>query len=105
MFIDPKLEQIEASNIPGVDMIEINTASYAEGDTQDIARIQSATERAENLGLTVAAGHGLTHLNLPLLCQEVPNIVEYNIGHSIVARAVFVGWEVAIRDILDIIER
>ncbi len=105
LFVDPKLEQIEASNIPGVDMIEINTASYAEGDTQDIARIQSATERAENLGLTVAAGHGLTHLNLPLLCQEVPNIVEYNIGHSIVARAVFVGWEVAIRDILDIIER
>lgn len=105
LFIDPILEQVEASNIPGVDMIEINTASYAEGDTQDITRIQTATERSESLGLTVAAGHGLTHLNLPLLCQEVPNIVEYNIGHSIVARAVFVGWESAVRDILDIIER
>ncbi len=104
LFIDPQVEQVEASNIPGVDMIEINTASYAEGDTQDIARIQNAAERAEQLGLTVAAGHGLTHLNLPLLCQEVPKIVEYNIGHSIVARAVFVGWETAVRDILNIIE-
>lgn len=105
LFIDPDLEQIKASNIEGVDMIEINTAKYAEGDSEDIARIKSAAVCAQNLGLTVAAGHGLTHHNLDFLVSAVPEIIEYNIGHSIVSRSVFVGWEVAIRDILQIIER
>ena len=105
LFVDPDLEQIEASNIPGVDMIEINTAKYAEGDIEDIERIQKATQLAQSLGLTVAAGHGLTHHNLGLLVREVPDIVEYNIGHSIVSRSIFVGWEKAILDILAIIKQ
>jgi len=105
LFVDPDLEQIEASNIPGVDMIEINTAKYAEGDIEDIERIQKATQLAQSLGLTVAAGHGLTHHNLGLLVREVPDIVEYNIGHSIVSRSIFVGWEKAILDILAIINQ
>jgi len=105
LFVDPDLEQIEASSIPGVDMIEINTAKYAEGDIEDIERIQKATQLAQSLGLTVAAGHGLTHHNLGLLVREVPDIVEYNIGHSIVSRSIFVGWEKAILDILAIINQ
>ena len=104
LFIDPVLEQVDASAIEGVDMIEINTAKYAEGDMEDIGRIRKAAQHAEQLGLTVAAGHGLTHHNLGLLVREVPEIIEYNIGHSIVARSIFVGWEVAIRDILSIIK-
>ncbi len=105
LFVDPDLKQIEASNIEGVDMIEINTAKYAEGDTEDIIRIKNAALCAQSLGLTVAAGHGLTHHNLDYLVRAVPEIIEYNIGHSIVSRSVFVGWEVAIRDLLQIIER
>jgi len=105
LFVDPDLEQIAASNIPGVDMIEINTAKYAEGDIEDIERIRQSTQLAQSFGLTVAAGHGLTHHNLGLLVREVPDIVEYNIGHSIVSRSVFVGWEKAILDILTIINQ
>ncbi len=103
LFVDPVPEQIQASNLEGTDMIEINTAQYADGDTSDLQRISTAAKLAESLGLIVAAGHGLTHHNLAALVQEVPEIIEYNIGHSIVSRAVFVGWETAIRDILDII--
>lgn len=103
-FIDPDIAQIRASKIEGVDMIEINTAKYAEGDLQDLSRIKQAAQMAESVGLEVAAGHGLTHLNLGKLVQHVPEIVEYNIGHSIVSRAVFVGWEAAIKDILSIIK-
>jgi pyridoxine 5-phosphate synthase len=104
LFVDPVPEQIQASNLEGIDMIEINTAQYADGDTSDLQRISTAAKLAESLGLIVAAGHGLTHHNLAALVQEVPEIIEYNIGHSIVSRAVFVGWETAIRDILDIIK-
>ena len=85
LFVDPDPSQIEASAIEGVDMVEINTAKYAEGDLLDIERIRTAAQIAESLGLTVAAGHGLTHHNLGLLVREVPEIVEYNIGHSIVS--------------------
>ena len=105
LFVDPDPLQVEASAIEGVDMLEINTAKYAEGDFADIERIRAAAQLAEELGLTVAAGHGLTHHNLGLLVREVPEIVEYNIGHSIVSRSVFVGWEIAIRDILAIIDK
>lgn len=103
LFIDPDIEQVLASAMDGVDMIEINTAKYAEGDDYDIFRIKEAAQKALSLGLAVAAGHGLTHHNLSKLVAEVPEIEEYNIGHSIVSRSIFVGWERAIRDILDII--
>ncbi len=103
LFIDPAQDQVEASKIEGVDMIEINTAIYAEGDLEDIHRIRKAAQLAEQLELEVAAGHGLTHHNLPLLVSEVPEIIEYNIGHSIIGRAIFIGLDQAIRDIVEII--
>ena len=102
LFIDPIEEQIRASKIFGVDMIEINTAKYAENDPEDIHRIKKSAQLAQQLGLVVAAGHGLTHHNLPLLVEQVPEIIEYNIGHSIVSQAIFVGWEKAVQDILRI---
>ena len=84
-------------------MIEINTARYCEGHTGELERITSAAKLAREKGFEVAAGHGLTHHNLPILVSEVPEIVEYNIGHSIVGRAIFVGLDQAVRDILAII--
>jgi len=105
LFIDPEEAQVSASCMPGVDMIELNTARYAEHDPSDLARLKRASLQAQELGLEVAAGHGLTHHNLPSLVSAVPEIIEYNIGHSIVGRAVFVGLDRAIRDLLEIIRR
>ena len=105
LFIDPEDAQVRASCLPGVDMIELNTSRYAEGDPADLARLRSASMLAEELNLELAAGHGLTHHNLPALVQYIPEIVEYNIGHSIIGRAVFIGLDPAVRDLLEIIRR
>ena len=58
---------------------------------------------AQKLGFEVAAGHGLTHHNLPPLVSAVPEIIEYNIGHSIIARSIFVGLDRAVQDIVALI--
>lgn len=103
LFIDPDPAQVAASALPGVDMIELNTARYAEGDPGDLRRLSAAAKAAAGLGLELAAGHGLTHHNLPDLVNAVPEIVEYNIGHSIIGRAVFVGLDRAVRDLIEMI--
>ena len=104
LFIDPDDAQVKASALPGVDMIELNTARYAEDDpVVELERLAKATQLGEELGIEVAAGHGLTHLNLTALVEAVPSIVEYNIGHSIISRAVFVGLDTAVRDLVRII--
>lgn len=104
LFIDPVAEQIAASAIPGIDMIELNTARYAEhGGKAELHRLAEATGHGVGLGLAVAAGHGLTHHNLAELVAAAPQIEEYNIGHSIISRAVFVGLEAAVRDLIHII--
>ncbi len=86
-------------------MIELNTARYAEEGAADLKRLEDATHQAIALGLEVAAGHGLTHHNLPALVEHIPEIVEYNIGHSIVGRAIFIGLDQAVRDLVEIIQR
>jgi len=105
LFIDPIPEVVRLSAFEGIDQIELNTAAYAdEADTtHQISRLAHATTVGEEVGLVVAAGHGLTHINLPLLVANVPSIEEYNIGHSIVSRAVFVGFDRACRDLVEII--
>ena len=104
LFVDPEVEEIAAAAIEGVDMIELNTARYAEtGDPLELERLAASARRAQDTGLEIAAGHGLTHLNLQPLVDEIPEIVEYNIGHSIVARAVFVGLDRAVVDLLHIL--
>lgn len=103
LFIDPEPAQIEAAAAlgpRGVDMIELNTARYAEGHPGELERLAQAARHALGTGLELAAGHGLTHHNLPALLHAAPQIVEYNIGHSVVARAVFVGLDAAVRDLL-----
>jgi len=107
LFIDPDPEVIQASVMPGVDQIELNTAAYAECASHlrqpELERLAIAANLSEVAGLVVAAGHGLTHLNLADLVAAAPNIEEYNIGHSIVSRAVFVGLDRAVRDLLALI--
>ncbi|MBN1337230.1 MAG: pyridoxine 5'-phosphate synthase [Deltaproteobacteria bacterium] len=106
LFVDPVPGQVEACRMEGVDMLELNTDRYAvQGGPAEIRRLVEAARLAASLGLEVAAGHGLNHHNLPDLVAAVPSVVEYNIGHSIVARAVFVGLERAVRDILAILEQ
>ncbi|HKX60358.1 MAG TPA: pyridoxine 5'-phosphate synthase [Verrucomicrobiae bacterium] len=105
LFIAPDLDQVEASAQVGAGFIELHTGSFAEHyhskrERQvEIERLISAAERAHRLGLKVNAGHGLNCENLALL-HLVPHLVELNIGHSIVSRAVFVGLPTAIREML-----
>ena len=103
LFIEASPRQIELSASVGAQIVELHTGEFAEaaGAHQDdeLARIRAGAERAAELGLTVAAGHGLNYENIfPLLA--IPEIEEYNIGHAIVARSVFVGFSAAVAEMI-----
>ncbi len=106
MFIDPDPEQVDASAQTGADYVELHTGAYANAHDKDILseldRIAAAMARALNSGLIVNAGHGLTVRNLPAVAA-IPGLNEVNIGHSIIARAVFVGLEDAVQEILEVL--
>lgn len=98
VFIDPSVEQVAASAMPGIDMIELCTATYAETGTRaELARLARATAEARERGLGVAAGHGLNLHNLRALVVAVPEIEEYNIGHALIGDAIFLGLEASVR--------
>jgi pyridoxine 5-phosphate synthase len=101
LFIDPSERQIEAAAASGAPAVELHTGSYADaqGAAQDseLKRLTAAAALAAKLGLTVHAGHGLHYHNVQPVAR-IPEIVELNIGHSIIARAVFAGLECAVRD-------
>jgi pyridoxine 5-phosphate synthase len=107
LFIDPVVEQIEASHEVGADMIEIHTGEYAGARSTDqqmelLEVIRSGAQLARRLGMQVNAGHGLNYLNiLPL--KSIPEIEEVSIGHAVLSRAVFVGLERAVRDMLQVV--
>lgn len=104
LFIDPDADQLDASRLPGVDMVELNTARWAEtADEAELARLSRATRRGLSLGLKVAAGHGLTLHNLRPLVLAAPEIEEYNIGHALIADAVFLGLEGSVRRYLELL--
>ena len=107
-FIDPAAEQIQQAARLGFDAIEIHTGSYANSpapaQAAEVDKIREATETAVRLGLRVHAGHGLNYHNTAAI-SGVPRIEELNIGHAIIARAVFVGIERAVRDMLKIMGR
>jgi pyridoxine 5''-phosphate synthase len=105
LFIAPDLKQVEASARTGAGFIELHTGAFAEHFANgvereaELKRLIAAAESAHSLGLKVNAGHGLNYENLPaLFC--VPHLVELNIGHSIVSRAISVGMETAVREML-----
>jgi pyridoxine 5-phosphate synthase len=95
LFIDADEGQIRTARaLPGVDMIELNTAGYADhGTAAELERLVRACALARQLHLAVAAGHGLTLHNLPALVAAAPAIEEYNIGHALVGDAIFLGLE------------
>jgi len=109
LFIGPDKKQIEASARTGAQFIELHTGQFAEefqtaesgkrkAETE-LQRLISGAKQAHALGLKVNAGHGLNYENLPAL-NRVPHLVELNIGHSIISRAVFAGLETAVKEML-----
>lgn len=103
LFIDPDFAQIDAAKRTGAPVIELHTGAYAEstGEQQaaELKRIQDAAAYAHALGLVVNAGHGLHYHNVEPVAQ-IPEINELNIGHGIIARAIFSGLDQAIREML-----
>jgi pyridoxine 5-phosphate synthase len=109
LFIDPDLGQVRASGQVGADAVEIHTGTYCGafrsgryGD--ELSKIRTSAAYANALGMKVLAGHGLDVRNIvPVL--SVPQIEEFNIGHSIIARALFLGLPAAVREIADLVHR
>jgi pyridoxine 5-phosphate synthase len=105
LFIAPDERQIEASARVGSQFVELHTGQFAENfggekaRATELQRLISGAKQACSLGLRVNAGHGLNYENLPALFA-VPHLVELNIGHSIVSRAVFAGMEIAVKEML-----
>jgi pyridoxine 5-phosphate synthase len=107
-FIDPDASQIEIAQQVGGDVVEIHTGHYAEArseaEIQDrFMRIAKATETAEKGKLGISAGHGLNYVNIKRF-ESLPQIEEYSIGHSIVTRAIFVGFDQAVREMIALIK-
>lgn len=107
LFIDPDLQQIQAAKDSGAPVIELHTGRYAEAETQEaqsheLQRLTRAVEFATGLGLVVNAGHGLHYHNVQPIAA-LPGINELNIGHAIVAQAVFVGFKEAVKDMAELI--
>lgn len=107
LFIDPDLQQIQAAQDSGAPVIELHTGRYAEAKTPEeqageLQRLAKAVEFATRLGLVVNAGHGLHYHNVQPIAA-LPGINELNIGHAIVAHAVFVGFKQAVKDMAELI--
>jgi pyridoxine 5-phosphate synthase len=133
LFIAPAIEQIGAAARTGAEFIELHTGAFAEnfferfnenpsacdlqgisqqnptspgcqpGDLPELDRLIASAKHAHGLGLRVNAGHGLNYQNLPLL-HQVPHLVELNIGHSIVSRAITVGLAEAVKEMLQLMK-
>jgi len=112
IFLDPDMRQIEAAAGLEVHQIEINTAAYADAsETRQAAAIEQqrliveeVARGAEAAGLRVAAGHGLTYRNVSAIVR-IPEVVELNIGHNIIARASMIGLDRAVREMRDLLAR
>jgi pyridoxine 5-phosphate synthase len=108
LFVDPNQEQIKAANKTGADCIEIHTGAYAEAvgwpaQERELEAIDTAIKLARKVGLGVNAGHGLNYVNIKPLAA-IGGIEEYNIGHAIIARALLVGLDRAVKDMVELIK-
>ena len=108
LFVDPNQEQIKAANKSGADYIEIHTGAYAEAAywpdrERELEAIDAAIKLARKVGMGVNAGHGLNYVNIKALAA-IGGIEEFNIGHSIMARAILVGLDRAVRDMVELIK-
>ena len=108
LFIDPEEKQIQAAKDVGATVVELHTGRYADLDgdaqVQELERIRKAAQFGVNIGLRVNAGHGLHEGNV-LLIAAIAELSELNIGHAIVAEALFKGWQKAIMDMKSLIVR
>jgi len=107
LFINPEEEQIEASHEVGAHGVELHTGRYCDvpgNSTRELEKLAAASSFARHLGLEVHGGHGLNYENvLPVAC--IPEMAELNIGHSIVARAIMVGMEQAVREMKELLRK
>jgi pyridoxine 5-phosphate synthase len=109
LFITPDPAQIEAAARVGGQFVELHTGAFAENFHRkreragELERLVAAATQAHQLGLQVNAGHGLNYRNVPAL-RQVPHLVELNIGHSIISRAIVVGLSTAVREMLLVME-
>ncbi|MCD2449073.1 pyridoxine 5'-phosphate synthase [Methylicorpusculum oleiharenae] len=102
LFIDPELRQIDAAVKAGAPVVEFHTGRYADARNSaqlavELARIQQAAAYAHSVGLQVNAGHGLNFANVEAICR-IPEIVELNIGHALIAQALFSGLAKSVSD-------
>ena len=107
-FIDPDIDQISAVSKTGAPFIELHTGRYSEAfgtaeEEKAFEDLKGAALFAQNFGLKVNAGHGLNYQNVGRM-HEIPNLVELNIGHSIIARSIFVGLEQAVKEMKELVE-
>jgi pyridoxine 5-phosphate synthase len=107
LFIDAEPAQLEAAKVIGAPVVEIHTGAYADAAhaaarAAELERIRRAVAQGTELGLQVNAGHGLDYHNVKAIAA-IPGVRELNIGHSIVARAIFTGLDAAVRDMKRII--
>lgn len=108
-FIDPERRQLDASAEAGVGVVELHTGAYADAGTREarageLERIEEAARYARSLGLTVHAGHGLHYHNVEAVAA-IPEIVELNIGHAIVAQSIYDGFGPAVSRMKDLMRR
>jgi pyridoxine 5-phosphate synthase len=102
LFLDPDARQIEAAKSLGADAVELHTGQYAQATGEkeqaaQLAKLAAAGEQVRSLGMKLHAGHGLTYRNVKPVA-DIEGMIELNIGHSIVARAIMVGFEQAVRE-------
>ncbi|PYS69038.1 MAG: pyridoxine 5'-phosphate synthase, partial [Acidobacteria bacterium] len=108
LFIDPTLEQVDAATGLGVDMVELHTGKLANAfaekiEKEELGKLRTAARAASESHLQVNAGHGINYKNIALI-HEIPHLTELNIGHSIISRAMWVGLEAAVKEMLAAME-
>ncbi len=106
LFVDPEPKQLEASKALGVSMVELHTGAYANAETEQareaqIKQLVEAIALGQKLGLMVHVGHGLTYRNVQPVA-DLKGLTELNIGHSIIARSVFVGVKQAVQEMIEL---
>ena len=108
LFVDPTLEQIDAAGELGVEMVELHTGKLANAfsekiEKEELSNLQEAARIASELNLQVNAGHGINYTNIELI-HKIPHLTELKIGHAIISRAISVGLDSAVREMLAAME-
>src|SRR6266581_349073 len=104
LFVDPTLEQIDVAHELGVEMVELHTGKLANAfsekiEKEELENLQAAAHAASESHMQVNAGHGINYKNIALI-RQISHLTELNIGHSIISRAIFVGLEAAVREMV-----